>query len=462
MNAIPKLMELNVLSVDVVEEGCAAHTGAVACTLGENIKFSTELLESFSSTNWRAIVYDLLVVAAAVEFCDRRLARSALNWGRRFDLSIPVHELSRWRDAAVVHRLTRALNLLTGDDWHVSFRQRKKFADQPRQNRMEFPTDAEAVIAYSDGMDSRAVAGLESRRYGTRLVRIRVGTKKQDGSRAERFKSPFAAIPYDVDVGTHNGETSARSRGFKFSVAASLAAYLVNTSTIIVTESGQGALAPAAIPVGQGYPDYRSHPMFMRRMEEFVDALLGHKVKFTFPRLWSTKGETLREFVETCGSEAASWSSTWSCWQQSRHVSVAGSKRQCGICAACILRRMSIHAAGLEEPQDHYVWENLRAPTFEQGASSDFSPVRITGALREYALAGVLHAEHFAAMRESDQYVLVKRRAEGELSRALDQPQSVVAANLERLLKRHGEEWQSFTESLGENSFVQAWIDRKS
>jgi hypothetical protein len=228
-----------------------------------------------------------------------------------------------------------------------------------------------------------------------------------------------------------------------------------------MTESGQGALAPAAIPVGQGYPDYRSHPVFMRRIERFVSALFGRKVSYRFPRLWKTKGETLREFVDKCGTEAETWVSTWSCWQQSRHSSVSGAKRQCGICAACILRRMSVHAAGLIEPQRNYVWENLAAPTFESGASPDFEPSRITSKMRQYALAGVLHADHFAAMRESDQYALLRRRVEGELFRSLEEPVETVVANFDRLLKRHGEEWRNFTDDLGEASFVRAWIDRK-
>jgi len=54
------------LAVDVVERGVRKRRGAVACELDQNIKFSTEILESFSSTNWQAVVYDALVVAAAV------------------------------------------------------------------------------------------------------------------------------------------------------------------------------------------------------------------------------------------------------------------------------------------------------------------------------------------------------------------------------------------------------------
>lgn len=63
----------------------------------------------------------------------------------------------------------------------------------------------------------------------------------------------------------------------------------------------QGALAPAMLPMGQGYADFRNHPAFTFLMEKFVDALFGHRLRYNFPRLWMTKGETLREFVDNWG-----------------------------------------------------------------------------------------------------------------------------------------------------------------
>ena len=74
-----RFLDLKELTVDVVERGGRPRRDARACVLGQNISFDTDILESFSSTNWQAVVYDALVVAAAVEFCDRSLSRSAMN-----------------------------------------------------------------------------------------------------------------------------------------------------------------------------------------------------------------------------------------------------------------------------------------------------------------------------------------------------------------------------------------------
>jgi 7-cyano-7-deazaguanine synthase in queuosine biosynthesis len=459
MNAPAKFLELEEMAVDVLENGMRTSRGATACVLDRNITFDTEALESFSSRNWQAIIYDALVVAAAVEFCDRSLKRSTMNWGRLFNVRIPVHDVAHWSNPAVVHSLIDALTFLTGDDWRFKFVERHKPAPSPIQKRIEFPYDSDAVIAYSDGLDSRAVWGLESKRLGNRLVRVRVGSADSDVPKKGRAKEPFAALPYAVKLDAKGRETTARSRGFKFSVVAAIGAYLINAPTVIVPESGQGALAPAILPVGQSYPDYRNHPAFSEKMERFVKGLLDRPLRYQFPRIWATKGETLRAFIDSCDPDGSSWRPTRSCWQQSRHASVSGSRRQCGICAACMLRRLSVHAAREREPKENYVWETLDDSTFEGGAAPGFA--HVTGALREYALAGVLHLEHFASLRSSQQYALVKRGL-GDLAQPLGMSPEAVIEAFDRLLDQHGKEWAAFTNELGSESFVRKWIDTAS
>ena len=113
-------------------------------------------------------------------------------------------------------------------------------------------------------------------------------------------------------------------------------------------------------------------------MERFLKALLGYQVRYEFPRLWHTKGETLARFINECEDGAMAWAKTRSCWQQNRQISVNGKARQCGICAACMLRRLTVHAAGQVEEANTYVWEDLRADTFEAGVSPDFARKKIT------------------------------------------------------------------------------------
>ena len=456
------LMAPRGIRVDVSESGTRTRRGWLRCQIGENIEFSTERLETYCLTNWQPIVYDALLLAAAVEFADKTLRRSVYRWDREMELRVPVHDADRWNDKRVLTALHDALNFLTGDRWRVTFFGRSTPEAPPPQCCFELPSGVAAVIPFSDGLDSRAVAGLMERELGDKLIRVRLGPKICDARLLSRQGHLFTSVPYHVRAGSqHFVESSSRSRGFKFTLIGGLAAYLARVNRIIVSESGQGALGPALVTVGQSYEDYRSHPLFTSRMERFLVALLGHDVRFQFPRIWYTKGETLAAFIRECGNNAA-WSDTCSCWQQNRQVSVDHKKRQCGICAACMLRRMSVHAAGLKEPEQTYVWEELAATSFRAGAATGFNEKKVTGKMREYAIAGVLHLDHLAGLLASPANLQTLNLNVFQLSKSMGIPETEVHSNLTRLLIQHGTEWKDFVNSLGQNSFVADWATHGS
>lgn len=326
----------------------------------------------------------------------------------------------------------------------------------PRQVCFILPDQSSAVIPFSDGLDSRAVGGLMAREMGDRLIRVRLGSKPYEPAACGE-RHPFTSVPYKIRAGDKEFiESTARSRGFKFALISGLAAYLVKARMVIVPESGQGALGPALVTVGQSPEDYRNHPLFTDRMRKFLGALLGYPVSFHFPRLWNTKAETLRKFVDEC-SDGWAWAQTWSCWQQNRHVSVDGKKRHCGICAACMLRRLSVHAAGLKEPPETYVWEDLGAVTFRDGAAASFEGRKITGKLHDYAIAGALHLDHLAGLTHSPVNSGMLRLSCFQLSRSLGISEAEARENLDRLLTQHASEWKGFMNSLGQSSFVAKW-----
>jgi len=443
------------LRVDVHEPGVKARAGRLSCKIGEQVDFDTQALASYCFAQWEPLVFDALLIAAAVEFCDRSQKRATHHWARRFELRIPVHDPRHWDSSAVSEALLAALAFLTGDVWQIEFVERRKAQLPPMQSSFVLPSGSHTIIPFSEGMDSRAVAGLETRSLGQSLLRVRLGSKMSDLDCLARYGQAFASVPYTVQAGAKSfAESSARSRGFKFATISGLTAYLAKAERIIVPESGQGALGPALVPVGQAYEDYRNHPLFTDRMETYLAALLNYRPRFEFPRLWYTKGETLEAFVSEC-PDGAAWEQTWSCWQQARQVSVDGHKRQCGMCAACLLRRQSVHAAGLSEGKRVYVWEDLGAATFEKGAAKGFT--QQTSALREYAIAGVLHLDHLAALRATGAGQAVLQLYAFQLSRSRKLPETEVMQKLERLLTQHELEWRNFMHSMGTNSFIANW-----
>jgi hypothetical protein len=189
---------------------------------------------------------------------------------------------------------------------------------------------------------------------------------------------------------------------------------------------------------------------------------LGCNIKFEFPQLWQTKGETLKQYVNECEEGRSALAATWSCWQQNRQVPVDHKKRQCGICAACMLRRLSMHAAGLSEPQTTYVWENLGAEDFENGAAAAFDRKKITRAMREYAIAGTLHLDHLATMRHSPANARMMALSAFQLSRTSGLTEADTRTRLDHVLDQHETEWKNFMGSLGSSSFVAHWAGQAS
>ena len=379
--AAPAMSSAPHVTVHVAEDGSRTSASVLRCAVGEQIQFSMSSLQSYFFARWEPIAWDALLVAAAVEFADKTQSRPARTWRRHFELRLPVHNPHHWNSTKVESALRDALEFLTGDEWSFEFVQRRRKIERPEQISLSLDPDTEAVIPFSNGLDSCVVAALIQRQLGNKLVRIRLGTGRRDGKTLFRKKEAFTRIPYDVSSGKKPFvESSSRSRGFTFATISGLAAFLSNSTRIIVPESGQGALGPSLVTVGQAGEDYRSHPLFTRKMETYLKALFGHTVTFEFPRIWNTKAETLREFVDTC--KDASWLETKSCWQQNRQSSVDGKWRHCGICAACMLRRMSVHGAGEKEPKETYVWENLSAHRFEGRRRSFFDKDKITPAMR--------------------------------------------------------------------------------
>lgn len=434
--------------IDVVEPGRRPRKGHVAFDTGHDLKFSTAALESYAFARWEPVIYDAMILAAAIEFADRTIKRSSLGWTRKIALRVPVHEPERWSDPCVSDALHNAVRFLTGDLWEIEFIKRRGQAPAPAQDYLQLPVRTETVIAYSDGMDSRAVAGILSASLGERLVRVRVGSKT-GGRPAKGKREPFTAVPYALSA---TGESSARSRGFKFALISGLAAYLAEADEILFPESSQGVFGPVLVTAAHAYPDYRNHPLFAVRMERLLQALLRRPVRFTFPRLWHTKGETLREYTALPGS--GDWRDTKSCWRSARWSALNGKLVQCGICAACMLRRMSIHAAGLTDDPRNYICGDLSAPTLDQAIHKDFT--RRSAAFREYAIAGTLHLDHLAEMAVPENRLAVERHA-ALTGTALGIAAADTEARLAGALQRHAVEWSLFVKELGARSFIRDW-----
>jgi hypothetical protein len=94
--------------------------GAVIAKVGEQIRFDLSILDTFDVKGWQPLHYDLLLVAAAVEFADRRWKRPS-GWSRRLEITMPVIELGVWQREDVQKSLEAVLKHLTCDTWRFTF-----------------------------------------------------------------------------------------------------------------------------------------------------------------------------------------------------------------------------------------------------------------------------------------------------------------------------------------------------
>lgn len=418
-------------------------------TLGSEIKCDKDIFDSYSYDGWKDIHHDLLIVCAAIEYADRRWARSAHHWSRSISVTIPVLELAAWLDANVQQNLRDTLRHLTGDEWQFTFIQNESGGtDKPRQRPLFPQQDKKFAIAYSEGLDSLCISGLYNE--NDEAVCVRVAKNKQRRRKDER---PFDRLPFDVIV-KQNAEYSVRSRGFKFASITAIAAHLAKVSRIVVPESGQGALGPVLLPLRNIYPDYRNHPTFFRRMERFIQVLLGAEVTFEQPRLWHTKGQTVATFLAKSGTKQEQVIDTRSCWQQRANVRVNGKLRQCGVCAACQLRRMSLHAADVEEPEDAYTVADLKVERFSDALPKQ-NGFKATDTLRDYGYMGARHLQQLADFATEPDIRL--KPYVFELAEALGTSMDNVQTHLRDMLRSHSEEWNAFAAAQGEQSFLKLW-----
>jgi len=436
----------------VAEQGCRSkyehQDGATIAEIGKEIVFDPSILDTYRYDGWQSVHYDLLVVCATVEFADRRYARSNIQWSRRFIITVPVLELDVWQQPMVQTYLGDTLRHLTGDDWYFYFVEADKSAViNHRQRSLDFGDIKQFAIAYSDGLDSRCVSGI----YDQGSVRVRISKSKDKIKYGER---PFDLIPFEVKI--KSLESGVRSRGFKFAAITAIAGQLSGVSQIVVPESGQGALGPVLIPLHNVYADYRNYPTFFRKMEHFIKVLLKYEVTYEQPRLWFTKWQTISAYLTRPEVRPEDLLNTRSCWQQRWNIRIDGKLRQCGLCAACLLRRMSMHAACIDEPVDMYTFADLTATRYGDAIPRN-NNVR-SKEMIEYGSAGVRHLQQLADLSEQPNAVL--RPHAFEISRAINTSEQDTHDNLRKLLMQHAEEWRNFIRAQGKHSFISNWAER--
>jgi 7-cyano-7-deazaguanine synthase in queuosine biosynthesis len=309
---------------------------------------------------------------------DPKSQQRAYQWARRIHLKLPVRLPDLWSAPHVAGKLSALLNHFTDDEWHLEFAGRRGWGRPPRQGYLfASPPSLPALAALqSGGLDSfagaaRHLADMAGNSFvfisGATNRRQRSAQREQVRALARRFGREVChvTIPFGIDWNgqSHKGieESSQRTRGFLFSTVGAAAAVAAGASGLHFYENGIGAINLPYNATQLGTSNSRAvHPLSLLLMSDFAETLLGRPFVFRNPFLFRTKGEMCRHPAVRAVAEYIP--ATFSC--DGFPVQAKG-KPQCGSCTSCLLRRLSLHAAGLIDfdPATRYVCNLLDPAT---------------------------------------------------------------------------------------------------
>lgn len=418
-----------------------------------DFKFDLKRCEYFALKNMDEIEFDMLFVIAAVDYVDR-IAKRKLSegWERYFSIDIPVSNPSFWNTEKLKSSLENVLNLLTGDKWSFSFYSRVGLSGQQQMLPIN-KNEKFVILPYSDGLDSYALGCLLPEVIdGHRQIRVTSWNSALNGEDKNLCSDEFTriAIPISTHIGKHP-EESFRTRPFKFFLTAALVARKLGAGTIYIPENGQGTFGPSLVLKGGESAYLGTHPVFTNKLGIFIKTALGHDIKFDHPHMWRTKGQVVREMVD----KGFSWKGTKSCPLDGRSLR---HRRKgvihCGICSSCILRRISLHAAGVKDEEEYY-WDNTSNCDIKVNSDCQkfTHPSSHTYGMAFHAIESM---ERLANMLDSDIGIRAVKQQAFWLGAHLDQQDKFYEGGFRQLILAHKTEWQSFLKSLNKNSWLRS------
>jgi len=321
-----------------------------------------------------AEVADLLDLAAAVYMTDLALPRGRNErFVRSIELHVPVRRPDLWTPMA--DHLARLVCYLTGDNISLCLHPRQA-ADPPAETQRLSACDS--VCLLSGGLDSLAGAVLLLR-TGRRPLFVSHRSGNPTVAQAQRhvlkvlrrlqpnLHHTFVALEPRVATGAlpfpppAQREPSRRSRSLLFMALGAAAAEALAVAEVYLPENGILTAAVPLTPSRTGALSTRStHPAVLGLFNHICrQAGLGAQVLNPF--VYRTKAELIAEILRPV-LRPEEILGTVSCWMTGRR------HRQCGGCLPCLLRRISLQAAGL--PDEAYEIDVLAQPEEFRGTEA--------------------------------------------------------------------------------------------
>ncbi len=358
--AFKALDDLRVVRLADTKSGIKAHTQFLRCDL--------EVFCSVARRPLTPLEEDWLRVILFLYGADRLAPRKPYRadnyrfWKRSIRISIPVTSPTIWQQ----HRdeLTKALELLTGDCWHLDFRQGEIRRDQalfftPKNENLGTP------LLFSGGLDSLAGAIdlLNSSEEDLHLIsgsthnqllnaqRHLVGDLNRSFNGRVNHTACEFGFAGEQDRTRQGKESTQRCRGM-FHVGMGLfVSHLSKKQSLVICENGIGAFNLSASPLQRpGQCSHSVHPVFLKRISAVFSKILSVDMVIKQPALFETKGQLCKRVFASSESQQLI-DHSFSCEMFPNYRS---KKNQCGRCSSCLVRRASLYAVAFPDAGEIY------------------------------------------------------------------------------------------------------------
>lgn len=301
-----------------------------------------------------SLLLDLMDVAAEAYLEDRARKRGRAgepSWHRTLSLKLRVRNIDIWASPSTLNRLSALLDWLTGDSWNIHVADAPPANHEWRQGQIRFGDPPDEIALFSGGLD--ATAGLvQLLASGRRPLAVSVVTNDAMYGYQQRViqalatgsKRSITHLPVKVQSlqGSERDEPTRRTRGFLFLAVGVAAAIAHGLDRLLMLENGIGAINLPYTAAQWGPMTSRAaHPKTLRLMENLLESILGRPFQVHNPHVGETKGEMCAVLPD--------WAKDGCAASESCDMAAAGRgqlAKRCGECTSCLLRRVSLNAAG--------------------------------------------------------------------------------------------------------------------
>lgn len=201
-----------------------------------------------------------------------------------------------------------------------------------------------APCLFSGGLDSAAGAiFLNNKAYSPTLCHTSTCNITLGKALSLHLMSPYSQLPLIItDMRNEAADsTSGKTRGLLFLSNAITLASSLGHKEVFFAENGPLMINPPVSPLAD--PTKNAHPYLIGAMERIFNTITGSRIKINAIFKDQTKSEVVAKV-----SRKGIIDYTWSCFR------VQCQSHMCGLCYACLVRRLSLLALGYEEPPDAY------------------------------------------------------------------------------------------------------------